>query len=166
MEICAADRAMDLTARDRSFLRTLMDSESRLQISMKQLEFMKRNPGKDFITRYRYAYGALVLDVLERGAPGEAETLGGLGSAWQDTIARANASGGRLMLDVVTFRAAAPESFCVMPLYTNLNPLEALQLVLSDLPEEIDEWKLADVVQRIVPSLSLRMMAKDVFDFH
>ncbi|KAJ7168026.1 hypothetical protein C8R46DRAFT_1218956 [Mycena filopes] len=99
----------NLTRRELSFLRALVHQDfekNRPKILVQQAAHMRLHSNKSFLTLYNYVLGAPNIDVHPVVGPQVLKFLGGgAGSAWERTVARAAASGGRMWLDVVALNA-------------------------------------------------------------
>ncbi|KAK6984819.1 MYND-type domain-containing protein [Favolaschia claudopus] len=104
----------DFNARQRSFLRSLVHhhyQQHRFVLHFKQTLFMATYPGQAFVTIYDYSEGAVNVDIKSAR---RMEIL--FGSEWDDIVARAATSRGRIGVDVVIIGAPTGSRCLVVPL--------------------------------------------------
>ncbi|KAJ7438953.1 hypothetical protein B0H11DRAFT_2103495 [Mycena galericulata] len=124
------------STRDRSFLRALLDydyKEWRLDILQHELEFLDAFPEDNPFILFDYRRGHMSFRILREGGPGE---LGELDLQWQDGIARAARSVGRIQSHAMVL----PDGHdCVLRFFPMYSSSSALWDGLKQLKNEVDE---------------------------
>ncbi|KAJ7060797.1 hypothetical protein C8F01DRAFT_1369696 [Mycena amicta] len=155
----------DLTRRDRSFMRTIMDaslSGQRIDILSLQLRIIKQHPEQQLITQFDYTHGLLSFD-----ANGEA--------AAEDIKRRAETSGGRTAVAVCKYHGAGVHvgegktRNWLVPVSTSDPILAGMRRLADSLPDDVSTWRQDRNVLKVANGLAKLLVetgGSNAVDFH
>ncbi|KAJ7670068.1 hypothetical protein DFH06DRAFT_1179929 [Mycena polygramma] len=135
---------LDLTARDRSFLRALIHHDYQKKLNKatffsQTAMCMATQPGEDFLILYDYSLGEVKLSIQPLSSAQTNQHLGG--PEWTDIVSRAKRSGLRMGLHVVAFNGAYGMQYHVIPLRSNKSSVhDGLQALAAGLPADRETW--------------------------
>ncbi|KAJ6548213.1 hypothetical protein DFH09DRAFT_1170001 [Mycena vulgaris] len=134
----------DLTVRERGFLRALVHEEysaSKAHIYAQQTAALQQDPDAVLFTLFDYSIGAVRITVhAANGASLFAVGLRAYGAEWDDSVARAARSGGRMALDVVRLLDGRAPRHVLVPLRKTRCDVHALlKQMAGELPRSKEE---------------------------
>ncbi|KAF7362936.1 hypothetical protein MVEN_00644600 [Mycena venus] len=147
------DNDLRLKARDRAFLRALVHDDylkSKPLVLPQKLAYMHEFPGEALLTLYDYTNGRVKVTVQRVGS--DATKLRLHGSEWDDIVARAAASCGRMWVDVVVMPGSDTMRYWVIPLRTSTSTVyDGLRQLVSELTGDRRTWNSDLVADRLIP---------------
>ncbi|KAJ7175179.1 hypothetical protein C8R43DRAFT_943447 [Mycena crocata] len=176
-EICSESGTLRLSmqntpsVRERDFLRYYIDAEyhfSKATIYLEQALCLQRFPNSAYFTLFDYTWNGradISVHALESDSPPVLD-LYAYGAEWQDSIARARRSGGRMELHVVRMQQgrSAPR-YVLIPLHRDRTDVVVLLKELSaELPTALDDPRLLEVWAKFQPRLDAA--DKDIRETH
>ncbi|KAJ7624253.1 hypothetical protein DFH06DRAFT_1445914 [Mycena polygramma] len=135
---------LELTVRDRSFLRALVHHEyrkpqSKVDIFCQTVTGMATHPGEGTLVLYDFTQGSVKINLEPLNSDGTTKALGG--PEWTDIVSRAERSGWRMRLDVLVFSGPNGTQYYVVPLRTNNSTVhDRLQALADPLPRDRETW--------------------------
>ncbi|KAJ7604512.1 hypothetical protein DFH06DRAFT_1254770 [Mycena polygramma] len=138
------DDELELTVRERSFLRTLVHHEymktlSKVKIFSQTVIAMATHPGEGTLVLYDYTKGSAKINLQPLSGAGTKKALGG--PEWTDIVSRAERSGWRMRLDVLVFSGQNGMHYYVVPLRSNNSTVhDRLQALADPLPPDREAW--------------------------
>ncbi|KAJ7624221.1 hypothetical protein DFH06DRAFT_1230018 [Mycena polygramma] len=156
------DNELELTTRERSFLRALIHHEyrkplSKVGIFCQTVIFMATRPDEGTLVLYDYTQGVAKINVQSLSSSGTKRALGG--PEWTDLVSRAEHSRGRMRLDVLVFSGPNGMQYHAVPLRSNNSTVhDRLQTLADPLPRDREAWEqdgtvFATSIGRLVVSL-------------
>ncbi|KAJ7653971.1 hypothetical protein DFH06DRAFT_1203372 [Mycena polygramma] len=151
------DNDLDLSTRDRSFLRALIHHDYQKRLSKVDLfsqtaTCLATQPGEDFLVLYDYTRGEVKINIQLLS---NTETERHLGCPeWMDIISRAKRSGWRMGLDVMVFDGPHGIQYHAIPLRTNKSSVhDGLQALADALPADRQTWDDVKVATLLAPKI-------------
>ncbi|KAJ6517410.1 hypothetical protein C8R47DRAFT_1255011 [Mycena vitilis] len=139
-----SDKEINLTARQRSFLRTLVHHEymkilSKVEIFSQTVAAMATHSDEGTLVLYDYTEGPAKINLQPLSGAGTKKALGG--PEWTDIVSRAQRSGWRMRLDVLVFSGPNGTQYYVVPLRSNNSTIHDRLQALADLvPRDREVW--------------------------
>ncbi|KAJ6527203.1 hypothetical protein DFH09DRAFT_1371440 [Mycena vulgaris] len=149
----SADNDLRLKGRDRAFLRAIVHNDylkSAPNMISQKMVHMHDFPGQAFLTVYDYSQGRGKISVQHLNDMKDYLH----GAEWNDIVARAAASRGRMWVDVVMMPSTEdPEMRCwVIPLRTSTSTVyDGLQRLASELTGDAQTWDWDRLTEGLVP---------------